>query len=181
LLSDTPTPRIYLDANVLFSAAFSSTGGARMLFRLAESQSIQLLVCSSVLTEAETALRRKAPAALGHLALLLDLSRCQVVDDAPRSDIEAWSEFLPYLPDAAVIAAAVASQADYLVTLDRQHILDNKRLMRAFPLPIGTPGDCLAWLRTNLQPPNVDYSPTWPSHQLNERPGSTTYRTKENP
>jgi predicted nucleic acid-binding protein len=176
LLNDTPKPRICLDANVLFSAAFSETGGARMLFRLAEIKSIQILISSSVLSEADKALRRKAPDALGHLAVLLNEASCQVIDNAPWAEVEAWNEIVDYLPDAGVIAAAVGAEADYLVTLDRQHILDNKRLTQAVPLPVGTPGDCLAWLRTALISPYDDPLAVR-GHRLNET--LAIYQTRE--
>lgn len=107
-----------------------------MLLKLGESGLIDLAVSAQVLTEVEGALRRKAPAALGHMTLLLDRAR--------------WQMHIPYAPDAAIFAAAVAAQADYLVTLDRRHLLGNSALESAAPLPIGAPGDALAWLRARL-------------------------------
>jgi predicted nucleic acid-binding protein len=180
LLNNTPKPRICLDANVLFSAAFSETGGARMLFRLAESKAIQILISPSALSEADKALRRKAPHALGHLAILLDKANSQIVDNAAWTEVEAWNEIVDYVPDAIVIAEAVTAGADYLVTLDRQHVLDNRQLARALPFPIGTPGDCLAWLRTSLISPYDDSpndSPAIRDHRLNEP--LAAYRTRE--
>jgi predicted nucleic acid-binding protein len=52
--------------------------------------------------------------------------------------------------DAKILAAAIASQADYLITLDRQHFLENAKLRQAVPLFVGTPGDFLAWFRGRL-------------------------------
>jgi predicted nucleic acid-binding protein len=121
-----------------------------MLLRLAEGATIQILVSSQVLSETEGALRRKAPDTLGHLALLLDRARCQVVPDPTWEQVSTWRTAIEYLPDAAVLAAALAAQAQYLVTLDRRHLIDNPRLRAAPPLPIGTPGDCLEWLRRSL-------------------------------
>ena len=180
LLNNTPKPRIYLDANVLFSAAFSERGGARLLCRLAEFHVATILTSPSVLSEADQALRRKAPHALGHLAILLDAANCQVVDDAPWAEVESWNEIVGYGPDAGVVATAVAAKAEYLVTLDRRHILNNKRLVQRLPLVVGTPGDCLAWLRTTLISPydTSPYdSPAIRGHQLNEPPA--TYPIRE--
>lgn len=171
LLNNTPKPKIFLDANVLFSAVFSERGGARMLFLLAESETTQILVSPSVLSEADKALRRKAPHILGHLTVLLDKADSQIVDKATWSQVEAWNQIVDYVPDAIVIAEAVAAEADYLVTLDRQHILSNRELVHNLPFPIGTPGDCLAWLRTTLFSP-YDHSsydtPAVEGHRLNE-------------
>jgi predicted nucleic acid-binding protein len=164
LLNTTLKPKIFCDANVLF-------GGARLLFRLAEFYVATILISPAVLSEAEQALRRKAPQALGPLALLLDAANTQVVDDAPWAEVEPWNELVSCEPDAGVVATAVAAQADYLVTLDRRHILSNKRLLQALPLVVGTPGDCLAWLRTTLVSPYQDPSrdaSALDDHRLNE-------------
>ena len=151
-----------------------------MLLRLAEFQVVEILIPSSVLSEADKALRRKAPDALGHLAILLDEANCQVVDDAPWVEVESWNEIVDYAPDAGVIATAIAAKAEYLVTLDRRHILGNKRLVQTLPLAAGTPGDCLAWLRTALVSP-FDDSPhdtfAIGGDQLNENPA--IYQTRE--
>lgn len=151
-----------------------------MLFRLAELKAAHILISSSVLSEADQALRRKAPGALGQLAIWLDRSNCQIIDDASWTELESWNEIVDYWPDAGVIAAAVAANAEYLVTLDRQHILSNKRLLRALPFPIGTPGDCLAWLRTTLFSPYDDSpydTPDIRGHRLNE--ALAIYRARE--
>ena len=184
LLSNIPKPKIYLDANALFSAAFSERGGARLLCRLAEFHVVKILTSPSVLSEADQALRRKAPHVLGHLAILLDAANCQVVDDAPWAEVESWNEIVGYGPDAGVVAAAIAAEADYLVTLDRRPSvpdgMGNKRLTQMLPLVVGTPGDCLAWLRTSLISPYDDSpngSPAIRDHRLNEP--LAAYRTRE--
>jgi predicted nucleic acid-binding protein len=151
-----------------------------MLFRMAESRAIQILISPSVLSEADKALRRKAPHALGHLAVLLDKANSQIIDNAAWSQIEAWNEIVDYVPDAIVIAEAVSAGADYLVTLDRQHILGNRQLVHTLPLPVGTPGDCLAWLRTTLISPYDDSTydtPAASGHRLNE--GLAVYEIRE--
>ncbi len=150
LPNSTQATRVFLDASALFAAVFSETGGARLILRLAESDAIEMVLSSQVLAEAEGALRRKAPEALGHLALLLDRAHCQVIPNPTLEQVNAWQAVIPYLPDAAVLAAALAAQADYLVTLDRQHFLENPLLMASPPLPIGAPGDCIQWLRDQL-------------------------------
>jgi predicted nucleic acid-binding protein len=143
-------PRVFLDASALFAGVFSAVGGARMILKLAEEGIVDLLISSQVLAEAEGALRRKAPESLAYLALLLDLARVQVSSNPPLTQVRLWAAEIAYLPDAAILAAAIAAKADYLVTLDRQHFLENEPLKARVPLRIGTPGDCLAWLRAGL-------------------------------
>ena len=121
-----------------------------MLLRLGEAGAVKLLVCSRVLEELEGALRRKAPAVLGMLAVLLDRSGLEVVS-APGPDTLQYALALTgHQGDAGVLAAALDCGTDYLVTLDRKHFLDNQPLKEAVPFPVGTPGDFLAWYREKI-------------------------------
>jgi len=150
LPNSTRKPKVFLDASALFAAVFSAQGAARLILKLAESDIVELVVSSQVVAEAEGALRRKAPEVLGHMALLLDRARCQVVNNPTLEQVKACQSVVSCLPDAAVLATAVETCADYLVTLDRQHFLENPLLMASPPLPIGTPGDLLVWFRDKV-------------------------------
>jgi len=55
-----------------------------------------------------------------------------------------------HVADARVVAAAWGAGADFLVTLDQEHMLDVPKLRAAAPFPLGTPGDFLSWLRGRL-------------------------------
>jgi predicted nucleic acid-binding protein len=152
LPNNTPKPRVFLDSSALFAAILSTAGGARLILHLAEGGAVEAVISAHVLAEVENALRRKVPEALGYLALLLDQANCQIVTNPPPEQVRTWEELVTYLPDAAVLAAAVGVQADYLVNLDRRHLLENPHLTSSSPVPIGTPGDFLAWLRRRLAP-----------------------------
>ena len=148
--SSTRKPRVFLDSSALFSGVFSSRGAARLILRLGESGVVELLVSSQVVAETERALRRKAARVLGHLAIVLDASGCRVVPNPALEVVREWESLIPHLPDASLLAAAVAAGADYFVTLDRQHFLENALLMSHPPLRIGTAGDLVDWLRSRL-------------------------------
>jgi predicted nucleic acid-binding protein len=144
--------RLFLDTSALFAGIWSVEGGARMLLKLGEAGVVQLLVSAQVLEEIETVIRRKAEGLLPALALLLD--RCQVgVPPTAPPDLQTFCHGLLSHPgDARILAGAWHSQADFLVTLDRAHFLDDPALTQMAPFPLGTPGDCLVWLRRDLQP-----------------------------
>lgn len=142
--------RVFLDTSALFAGVWSEEGGARMLLKLGEAGSVQILVSAEVLSEAEAVLHRKAPHALGLFALLLDKSQAQVVS-APEPEIVSQSQALvSHKGDAAIVAAAWAAEVNYFVTLDREHLLNNSALRSAAPFPLGAPGDCLVWYREQL-------------------------------
>ena len=122
-----------------------------MLMRLGETSAERLLVSPQVLDEIEQVLRRKAPRALGTLALLLDQSRTEIVSAPTTRGKKEVSVFLKHDGDAAILASAVKAGCDFFVTLDRQHFLANPKLAKAVAFPLGTPGDCLSWYRARLQ------------------------------
>lgn len=142
--------RVFLDTSVLFAGIWSAEGGARMILKLGEARAVRILVSPHVLIEAESVLRRKAPDAIGLLALLLDRSGAETVP-APLPDFVRECQALTGYPaDALVLAATQMTAADYFVTLDREHFLNNDALRRAMPFPLGTPGDVLAWYRGRI-------------------------------
>jgi len=145
-----PATRAFLDTSALFAAIWSEEGGGRMLLRLGEAGAVQIVVSRQVLTELERATRSKAPHALASLAVLLDRSRIEVAPEPGREVLTTCEGLVAHPADAKILAAAIASQADYLITLDRHHFLENAKLRQEVPLFLGTPGDFLAWFRGRL-------------------------------
>ena len=141
---------VFPGTSALFASIWSAEGGARMILKLGEAGAIRLLVSSQVLEEMEGALRRKAPALLGLLAVLLDRSGVEIVPSPTPRRVEESRTLVGHPGDARVLAAAWEAYADYFVTLDREHFLENAALRDAVPFPMGTPGDFLAWYRAYL-------------------------------
>jgi predicted nucleic acid-binding protein len=109
--------RIFLDANVLFSAA-KSAGAVRRLLGLLVEAGHECCVDGYVVEEARRNLLIKAPA--GIPALEAVLARLQVAAAQPAlpgpAGIEALAE-----KDRPVLAAAIRLACDALVTGDRTH------------------------------------------------------------
>ena len=142
--------RAFLDTSALFAAVWSDQGGARMILKLGEAGAVALLVSPQVIKEAEGALKRKAPEALPFLAILLDRGGVTVANAASHKSAAALSSITGHPGDAQIVADALLAKADYLITLDREHLLGNVRLAKSVQYPIGTPGDFLAWFRGRL-------------------------------
>ncbi len=142
-------PRLFLDTSALFAGIWSAEGGARMLLRLGEAEAVQILVSPQVLQEIEEVVRRKAVHHLPTLAVLIDRSRASVVTAAP-ADVLASCQALIVHPGAArILADAWHGQAEYLVT-HKAHFLDVPGLAHQLPFLLGTPGDSLAWYRSQF-------------------------------
>lgn len=108
----------FLDANVVFSACLSSQGQARALFKLAQAGYCTLVTSSYAIEETRRNLSVKYRE---HLATLQDLEPLlTTVPEAPPV-LVAWASRHVVAKDAPILAAAVASGADYLVTGDQRH------------------------------------------------------------
>lgn len=109
--------RVFLDANILFSAA-KSNGAVRELLRLLLDSGHQCLVDDYVVIEARRNLTAKAPDALIAFEALLKRLRLSPAQ-APGPDLK----LINWLPekDRTVLAAALRLRCDALVTGDRTH------------------------------------------------------------
>ncbi len=111
--------RIFLDANVLFSAALGVNSGLRGFFSLASVGLCELVSSPFALDEARRNTARKQPAKSPDLEQLISLMTiCR--EAMPATSEWARSCGLPD-KDAPILAAAVQAAADILVTGDRAH------------------------------------------------------------
>ena len=118
--------RLFLDANVIFSAAYCEEGRAQDLIALAGRGRCGLFSSAHALEEARRNLVLKAP---GHEKRLADaLARIEVVAEAPAAVVE-WARQQGLPPkDAPILAAAVLARAEALVTGDARdfgHLYDH--------------------------------------------------------
>jgi predicted nucleic acid-binding protein len=110
--------KLFLDANILFTAAYSERGISRTLFRLAGAGRCSLITSAYAADEARRNLAVKAPTALPEFGKLLETAAL-VREPAPA--VIARMKKLPLTEkDAPIMAAAVEYGADILVTGDRR-------------------------------------------------------------
>ena len=109
--------RVFLDANVLFSAA-KSDGAVRELLKRLEESGHQCCVDAYVIGEARRNLEAKAPDQMPALESLLSrmkTARAQRVDPTLEASLPLPAK------DRPVLAAAILQGCDALVTGDRTH------------------------------------------------------------
>jgi putative PIN family toxin of toxin-antitoxin system len=140
-------PDVFLDTSALIAGLLSDSGGARALFALGEAQALQLWCSQDVLAELDTVLRQKIPQQLPVVSAWLARIRIELVQPPSIKTTRKLHRLVGHPKDPVVLAGAVDAKMDYLVTLDREHMLSNPSLRKAHAFPIGTPGDCLAWFR----------------------------------
>lgn len=109
--------RIFLDANILFSAA-KSAGAVRRLLELLRGAGHECWVDGFVIAEARRNLELKAPSSLAEFDRLLTSIRVAAIRMPDRElDLE-----LPLVEkDRPILAAAIHLHCEALVTGDRTH------------------------------------------------------------
>ncbi|HUN93078.1 MAG TPA: PIN domain-containing protein, partial [Burkholderiaceae bacterium] len=108
---------VFLDANILFSAA-KSDGAIRRLLELLAARGDDCYVDDYVVAEARRNLEKKGPAAIEELDRLLIGMRVLAVKVMPRPQPDV--DWLPE-KDRPVLAAAIGAACNVLVTGDRAH------------------------------------------------------------
>jgi predicted nucleic acid-binding protein len=146
--SSPPTvERVFVDANVLFTAAYSPGGLSALLLELGAAGRVEVLTSPLAVIEARRNLEVKRPAAVGVLnrwlstVTLVQEPAAAVVDRLAPDDLAA--------KDRPVLAAALAARATHFVTGDRR---DFGRWMEdpgALPIRVMTPRQFL----TEVPPP----------------------------
>jgi uncharacterized protein len=110
--------RLFLDANVIFTAAHNPDGNSRALFNLAAGQKIELISSRYALEEAARNIAVKFPecvAEFNHVIAGLVL----VAEPSQAESQLAAAQNLPS-KDVPILAAAIGAGASILVTGDRR-------------------------------------------------------------
>ena len=107
--------RLFLDSNVLFTAAHNPEGKASLVIELAADVNWEVVTSAYCLSEARLNLERKYPAALGMLSGILRTVRL-----VPDVSGERCMLSLPE-KDRPVFASAQRCKATHLLTGDRRH------------------------------------------------------------
>jgi len=114
----TKASRFFLDANILFSAAYSPEGRSAALFGLARKRHCRLITSQFAIEEARRNLTEKRPDSIQTLSDLLNWVHVVREADAKKT-AQAQATGLDR-DDVPILAAAVGC-TEYLVTGDRMH------------------------------------------------------------
>lgn len=135
-------PRLFIDACVLVAAANSPSGGSARLLQIAGEGKIRLAATRLVMHEAKINIID----ILGRpvwpwFCRIIGPLRLSLADSPTAKEKKAWAK-ITSPKDVHVLAGAIKSKADFLITLDRRHIL-KPSIQEVFPISILAPGDFL--------------------------------------
>lgn len=139
------SPAVFLDANILFSAAYDPDSRAAILLALAREGRCIGLTSPYAIEEARRNLHKKYPEMAGSLDR--HLRHLRVVPDAALARAQdVVTRHLVPVSDAPILAAALQAGADHLVTGDRTHfghLMD--RAIAGLPLRVLSLAKALEW------------------------------------
>jgi predicted nucleic acid-binding protein len=145
-----PKINLFLDSSALIAGIISASGAARVLLLLSETGHITITISEQVVAESERAIARKAPQVLSGVRQAILASKVEIRRDPTPEEVKAHLYIISHAPDVPIVLAAKHAKADYLVTLNRKHFIDDPEVSRQSGLRIGTPGDALAWVRRKI-------------------------------
>jgi predicted nucleic acid-binding protein len=130
--------KVFLDSSVLVAACISLTGGSFRLCREGSDSNLELCINQYVYTEVENALKEKRPDKAERLQTLIDWGKIVILDYPASEKVEDYFDIIDH-EDAPVLAGAVYNSVQYLVSLDRKHVLTKKISKASLPFIVVTP------------------------------------------
>src|SRR5690349_18865772 len=123
----------------------------RQLLHLGEAGAVDMRVSRDVLRECEAVIRSRNSSLVPQLAIILDQANFAITLDSNDETIERCADLTGYRPDARILAAAIETAADMLVTHDSTHFLGNPLIGPSETnLRTGTAAECLGWCKEML-------------------------------
>jgi predicted nucleic acid-binding protein len=138
-------PRVFIDADVLFSGASSPSihSASLVILRMAEITLIEAVASQQVIIEAERNLESKMPATLPAFRLIV--ARClHMVRDPEPSELWPY-EGLTDPKDLAILVAALRERCPWLVTFNTRDYLPGHP-----EITVLRPGEFLVHVRDRL-------------------------------
>lgn len=145
-----PAIKVFLDSSALFAGIISPVGASRALLLLAEDHKISALVSEQVVAEVERNLARKIPQVLPFARELIFAAEIQILQDPSPTEVALCMDWIRHPPDVSILVAASKAQVGFLCTLNTNHFILDPEVAHKSGLRIGTPGNCLSWVREQL-------------------------------
>ncbi len=133
--------KVFIDTSVLIAGVASLTGASAAVLDLCEAESIQMVISRQVLVEADRNFSAKLPGLVNQFRHFIRNLAPLMVEDPPAAAVERSASLIDR-KDAAILAAAIESKVEFLITLDKKHFLKQK-VQRNIPIEICTPSDFL--------------------------------------
>lgn len=137
-------PRLFLDTNVFFSGLYRADSPPATILEHHIKGKINIIVSRQVLEELVTTIRTKKPDLLPRLQTLLINAPPEICTDPTPKEVQQVKRWINPA-DAPILAAAIKTRADCLVTGNTRHFTE--QVAKTAKVVIFTPFQFLASLR----------------------------------
>lgn len=140
-----PSLTAFLDTSVILSGLASPSGGSAALFVATKKKKMKLVTTELVLEEAVTHLS-KINIQKSHLEALLNSSIIRLTPNPTQDSIEKFKILTTDPDDIHIIAGAVLSGSDALLSLDKKHITTPRVKKALKPMKVMSPKEFWKWI-----------------------------------
>lgn len=133
--------KVFLDSSVLVSASASLTGASAYILGLCRLEKLKGYVSKKTIGEANKNINLKlSDQSKRRFISYLKLANLSLINKPALEEIVYCGQVINE-KDAPILAAAINSKADFLITLDRKHFLKPEVMEFSRPLKIISPGE----------------------------------------
>lgn len=132
---------IFLDSNIFISAALSQTGGSFHIINESRQQDINIYTNNFVIAEVSRIVREKFPKKIDTAYQLISSTPINIKENPSAKEVQKIAKFIDDIKDTPILAGALQSNAESLITLDRKHFMSEKLKSASLPIQILTPKD----------------------------------------
>ena len=134
--------KVFLDSSVVFAAAGSQTGGSFEIINLITKGKLEGFVNEGVVAESEEAIRRRLSQEKYNLFLnWLEKDCFKILPFPDEEKLQRLGQVSP--KDRHILLSAKESNSDFLISLDKKHILTNESQSIIPEVKITTPKEFL--------------------------------------
>lgn len=135
--------RVFFDASIIIAALLSPLGGSAELFRLVKTGTIVGITSQTAIDEVlEKDKPVKLKRSINEIEDFIFQSGLVVRETVTLEEVEPYQNLIDN-EDAHLIAGAKLTKCEYLVSLDKKHVLREEIKQRFLPLKIVTPKELI--------------------------------------
>lgn len=126
--------KVFLDSSIIIAGINSATGASNFILKLSKDRHIESFVSEMVIQEVVRNLKKKLPE-----KVLIEFLKYLAESNFKKVDFEKETEILKFQgitdsKDIHILAAADKAKVDYLITLDKKHLLNLRNDDLAFEI-----------------------------------------------
>lgn len=134
--------KVFFDTSVIFSAIYSQSGGSSKLASFIRSEIITGITTQTIIEELEDNLYKLNETNPKIIHDFLKANNFLVRKSISLSEIEPYQSLVEK-KDAHVVAGAILTNCDYLVTLDKKHLNNTKVKIKITQVKILSPKELI--------------------------------------